>query len=193
MAGTTDKSGYGVPAIIYKEANKTSTKHPSGHYFNTNMPIDQETGMATMDYKDAEDVGFIKLDLLNNNAMARFSTMVDYYEAINTEPDWELLWTRPDYVKGLPQVGRHYEMLCKIKPRSIIELADVLALIRPAKVDLIQHYLNDPTKMRSILYNKTDKYYFKKSHAVAYAYLIVAVMNSRIKQPIESFVTINRG
>jgi len=58
---------------------------------------------------------------------------------------------------------------------SIPRLAMFLALIRPAKRHLIGQSWADIAK--SIWDKNTDGYSFKKSHAVAYAHLVVVHMN----------------
>ena len=61
-------------------------------------------------------------------------------------------------------------------PNNIEQLAAVLAIIRPAKRHLIG---KDWTTVMSEVWTKpdTDDYYFKKSHATAYAVAIVVQMN----------------
>ena len=61
----------------------------------------------------------------------------------------------------------------KVKPRSIETLADAIALIRPGKVNLISIYLAQPEMVRKVLYTQSDQYSFKRSHAIAYAMVIV--------------------
>jgi DNA polymerase III alpha subunit len=63
-----------------------------------------------------------------------------------------------------------------MKPKTIEELAAVLAMIRPAKRHLIG---KDWNSVMSEVWLKPegDEYYFKKAHAVAYAHVIVVQMN----------------
>jgi hypothetical protein len=58
---------------------------------------------------------------------------------------------------------------------SIPRLAMFLALIRPAKRHLIGQSWNEVSK--TIWDKNNDGYSFKKSHAVAYAHLVVVHMN----------------
>jgi DNA polymerase III alpha subunit len=58
---------------------------------------------------------------------------------------------------------------------SIPRLAMFLALIRPAKKHLIGEAWSEVTK--TIWDKNTDGYSFKKSHAIAYAHLVVVHMN----------------
>ena len=70
----------------------------------------------------------------------------------------------------------HIEVLKVLKPQSVIELAEVLAIIRPAK----RHLLNeDKATISEKVWEKPtdDSYYFKKAHAVAYAVSIVVQLN----------------
>ena len=63
-----------------------------------------------------------------------------------------------------------------MKPKSVEELAEVLAVIRPAK----RHLLNESKeKISSEVWVKPDdgSYYFKKAHAIAYALSIVVQLN----------------
>jgi DNA polymerase III alpha subunit len=63
-----------------------------------------------------------------------------------------------------------------MQPTSIEQLAAVLAMIRPAKRHLIG---KDWATVMSEVWTKpeTNDYYFKKSHATAYAAAIVVQMN----------------
>ena len=61
-------------------------------------------------------------------------------------------------------------------PRSVEQLAAVLAVIRPAKRYLLG---KDWTTVMTEVWTKPEKdeYYFKKAHAIAYAMAIVVQMN----------------
>ena len=63
-----------------------------------------------------------------------------------------------------------------MKPKSVIELAEVLAVIRPAKRHLLDQV---PEVIKAEVWKKPtdDSYYFKKAHAVAYAVSIVVQLN----------------
>jgi hypothetical protein len=63
-----------------------------------------------------------------------------------------------------------------MQPKSIEQLAAVLAIIRPAKRYLIGK--DWTTVMNEVwIQPTTDEYFFKKAHAVAYAHAIVVQMN----------------
>jgi DNA polymerase III alpha subunit len=65
-------------------------------------------------------------------------------------------------------------MVKSIKPKSVVEVADCMALIRPGKRPLLGLYHKSRDQARRALYAKDDSgYSFKKSHAMAYAYIVV--------------------
>jgi len=68
-----------------------------------------------------------------------------------------------------------------MQPRSVEQLAAVLAMIRPAK----RHLVGQPWDkvMKDVWMKPTnDDYYFKKAHAVAYAVSVVVHMNLLCEQ-----------
>ena len=67
------------------------------------------------------------------------------------------------------------DIVNKLKPTTIEQLAAVLAIIRPAKRHLIGLPWSEVAK--TIWTKEDDGYSFKKSHAVAYAHLVVVHMN----------------
>jgi len=94
---------------------------------------------------------------------------------MQTEPLWDLL-EQDDFCNLLFHVNGHGSILREMKPRTIEQLAAVLAMIRPAKRYLIGQ---DWNKVEDEVWVKPDgdEYYFKKAHAVAYAHVIVVQMN----------------
>ena len=94
---------------------------------------------------------------------------------MNTEPMWALL-KEDDFTDLLFQVNGHGDILRTMAPSTIEELAAVLAIIRPAKRYLLGK--DWATVMKDIWTRPdNDEYYFKKSHAIAYATAIVVQMN----------------
>ena len=88
---------------------------------------------------------------------------------------WGLL-EEDDFTDMLFHVNGHGEILRQMKPTSIPQLAAVLAVIRPAKRYLVG---KDWTTVMNEVWEKPegDEYFFKKSHATAYAVAIVVQMN----------------
>lgn len=178
VAPDTDKNAYGIRAFIYDPVKKIQRPHPSGYYL-TQMPVDAETGMAAIDYKTAEACGHLKVDLLTNTAYARFQSHDELVKARYKAVDWGLLELER-VVTELPHIGNHFDIVSKLKPQSIDDLADILALIRPGKLHLIEPYQDNKELVRANLYRRptNDDMYFKKSHAYAYAAMIITVLNS---------------
>lgn len=147
------------------------SKHPAGVYFQ-NIAVDPISGLAAIPYKEATE--YFKVDFLHLNLLNYFESKEEIRKLIKTEPDWMLLKSAV-HVQNLSHIHRYYNLVSKINPTSVFDLADVLALIRPAKKHLIEYYLKDKDAIRPELYRKPDdgQYYFKKGHAIAYSLNIV--------------------
>jgi DNA polymerase III alpha subunit len=158
-----------VPASMIK--NGLITKHPVGVYFQ-NIPIDPITQLSSIPYQAAEELGYFKIDMLHLSVLDYFNNKGEIRMLTKKPPDWDLLLS-PSVVSKLFQLSNHYDLVVTIKPKSIIELADCIALIRPGKRYLLDGYLKDKDVIRQELYKKTDKYYFKRAHAISYATTIV--------------------
>jgi len=152
------------------------SKHNTGVYF-TDIPVDPFSGSASLDYQIAEDRGYLKLDFLNVNLYSRVSNEAHLMELMNAEPPWDKLYER-EFCEQLIHIGNHYDTLVKMPEavNSIPRMAMFLSVIRPAKRHLIGQRWADVAKT---VWDKPadDSYYFKKSHAVAYATLVVVNMN----------------
>lgn len=156
------------------ERNGKKLKHNTGVYFHK-MPTDPFSGMATIDHKQAEDLGFFKIDILNVGIYKDVRDPDHLRELMDREPEWELL-EHKEISDMLFHVNGHDEILQKLKPRSIVQLAAVLAIIRPAKRHLLSKDWN--TILEQVwLRPDDDSYYFKKSHAIAYAQAVVVQLN----------------
>lgn len=161
-----------VRASIFDAKNNTTKPHPCGVY-PQRIPRDPITKLCAIPYDRAEELGYTKLDFLHLSIYDHFSSREEILELMELEPDWNLLLA-PSVVTQLFQLSNHFETVSKIKPRSIEELADVLALIRPGKRSLIGLYSKDKESCRRMLYARddSDEYSFKKSHAISYAMVI---------------------
>ena len=96
-------------------------------------------------------------------------------QLMSQEPLWDLL-EQDEFINLLFHVNGHGSILREMKPKSVEQLASVLAIIRPAKRHLIGKDWNEV--MREVWIKPVnDDYYFKKSHAHAYAMAIVVQMN----------------
>jgi hypothetical protein len=162
-----------VPAAI-KDENGAFKKHNTGAYCHS-IPFNPLTGTASIDYKEAEDRGYFKIDFLNVSAYKGVRDEAHLQQLLSTEPLWDLL-EQKEFTDLLFQISGHHSILAQAKPKTILELAAVLAMIRPAKRHLIGQDWD--TIMKEVWIKPTgDEYYFKKAHAVAYAHVIVVQMN----------------
>lgn len=165
-----------VPAMINDNGRKR--KHNTGVYFHE-VPSDPFMNMCTLDYKTAEETGFFKLDILNVSIYENISSDTELDELLEMEPVWDLL-EHEDIVAELFHIHNHYDIVQTMRPRSIEELAAVLAIIRPAKRHLLGKDWN--TVFASVWEKPTeDTYYFKKAHAISYATAIVVQMNMMVR------------
>ena len=161
-----------VPASIIKDGE--IIKHKTGVYFHA-VPTNPIDGHATLDYKKAEERGYFKIDCLNVNIYKNIKSEQELVELMIEEPDWDML-KDPKVVENLFHLNSHYNIVSKLEPKNIEQLAAVLAIIRPAKRHLM--YKNWKDILIDVWVKPTDRsYFFKKSHAVAYAHAIVVQMN----------------
>lgn len=153
------------------------TNHSTGIYPHQ-IPSDPVTNIAGIDYKTAEDRGYFKIDFLNVSVYEKISSEEELVRLMNIEPLWELL-EQKDFCDLIFHVNGYHNLIAKLKPKSIDELAMFLALIRPGKKHLLQKvYESGWDSVRDEIWTKTDdSYSFKKSHAVAYAHAIVVQIN----------------
>ena len=157
-----------------REENGTFKKHNTGVYC-TSVPYNPVTNLATIDYKQADSRGYVKLDFLNVSIYKDVKDDAHLDQLMKTEPLWDLL-LQDEFVNLLFHLNGHGEVLRKTCPTSVEQLAAVLAMIRPAKRYLIGKDWNTITKDIWVP-PATGEYYFKKAHAVAYAMVIVVQMN----------------
>lgn len=154
--------------------NGTFKKHNTGIYC-TSIPYNPITGISTIEYKQAEERGYFKLDFLNVSVYEGVKDRTHLLKLMETEPLWDLL-EQDDFTQLLFHVNGHGSILRQSKPKSIEQLAAVLAMIRPAKRYLIG---KDWTTVMNEVWTKpkNNEYYFKKAHAIAYAHVVVVQMN----------------
>ena len=149
------------------------TPHVCGIYIQE-IPLNPKTGTASMNFETANDFGYFKIDILNNSIYEKVVNE-HHLEKLMAEPDWGRLLKK----KGrghLPHIHNHYDIVERMKPSSVQELAMVIAMIRPAKRHLVGKNWNI---IKKHIWTKpaNGDYYFKKSHSTAYAVSIVVQMN----------------
>ena len=158
-----------IPASL--DGNK---RHNTGVYCHE-IPINPLTGTASIDYKTAEDRGYFKIDFLNVNVYKNIKNSQHLETLMETEPLWDLL-EQDEFVDLLFHVSGHGNLLRQTRPRTVEQLAAVLAMIRPAKRYLVGQDWD--TILNEVWTKPTnDEYYFKKSHALSYAMVVIVHMN----------------
>lgn len=152
----------------------TFKKHNTGVYFHS-IPYNPITGLSTIEYKEAEQRGYFKIDFLNVNVYNGVRDRAHLAQLVSTEPLWNLL-EQDEFTDLIFHINGYGDILRSMKPTSIEQLAAILAMIRPAKRHLIGKDWD--TIMSEVwVVPTTGEYYFKKSHSVSYAMAIVVQMN----------------
>lgn len=167
-----------VPASMTKKAKDEKlpvlVKHPCGHYFQ-DVPIDPVTHLSAIPFKEAEEAGYFKIDMLHLGLLDTIKSKSELRLLMSKEPDWSLLKDE-EVVEKLFHLSKHYQLVNRVKPKTVQELADCMALIRPGRKHLVDMYVDDKEHVREyMLYIRTDddEYTFKRSHAIAYAFNVV--------------------
>lgn len=164
-----------IPAVL-----EDGKKHPSGIYV-TDIPKNILTGNTNIDYKKAEELGYFKLDLLNNNLYKLFKSPQHMEELLKKPVPWNKL-REPEFVKKLIHIGNYSKMILDLpEPIDSIErLAMFMSLIRPGK----KHLQGLPWNIieKSIWNKEENGYMFKKSHAISYSLLCIIHINLLVEE-----------
>lgn len=150
-------------------------KHNSGVYV-TAIPYDPVNECAAIDYEEAEQRGYFKIDLLNMSVYQLIKSPEHYEELLAQEPNWSRLWTDPEWAKQLVHVGNYSSLLADMKPDSITRMAAFIAIIRPGKA----HLQNKPwSEVFATVWDgdSSKGFTFKHSHSISYAALVALHMN----------------
>ena len=149
-------------------------KHNTGVYLHE-VPVKAVENLCAVPYEEAEERNYFKIDFLNVGIYKGVRDESHLIQLMETEPLWDLLLD-DEFIQNLFHVNGHGSILRQSKPESIEQLAAVLAMIRPAKRYLIG---KDWTTVMAEVWTKPENedYFFKKSHATAYAAAIVVQMN----------------
>jgi hypothetical protein len=150
-------------------------RHNSGVYV-TDIPYDPVNECAAIDYEQAEQLGYFKIDLLNMTVYQLIKNPKHYEEMVAKEPVWERLWTDPTWAKQLVHIGNYTDLLATMKPDSIPRMAAFISIIRPGKA----HLQNRPWSevFESVWDGDASQgFVFKHAHAIGYAALVALHMN----------------
>jgi hypothetical protein len=164
-------------AIIVRETK--TDKHNTGVYFQ-NIPRNPTSNLATIDYKEAEKLGYFKVDFLNAGVYEGVKSNQHLEELLEKTPRWDLLLEK-DFVELLFHVRDYAGLLKTHRPISVEQLAMVIAIIRPGKKHLQGKAWADIEK--EVWVKPADgSYFFKRSHSISYAVAITVQMNCLVEQ-----------
>jgi len=150
-------------------------RHNSGIYV-TKIPYDPIHQCAAIDYKDAEQRGYFKIDFLNMGVYQLIRDHEHYTKMLTESPPWHRLWQDVDWASQLVHIGNYTELLRSMRPDTVPRMAAFISIIRPGK----SHLQNKPwPEIFESVWNGDDSqgYVFKKSHAISYAALVTLHMN----------------
>lgn len=170
--------------------------HPAGVYFYKSVPAFE--GVALIDYKTMEKNNYQKIDILNNTYLDNITMeeFIHYITLIENESiNWNDLW-----LYSTPyQLAKYPNILQDFKVSSVMDVAIVLALIRPGSLvnyekmkvymhtdKLLQKKDDNVKKILSDTYGipvfeeqfkqlgyDDGKYRYKKPHSIGYAYVLL--------------------
>lgn len=160
--------------VASREENGKLVKHNTGIYFHE-VPFDPLENFCAISHDHAEELGYFKIDFLNVTVYKGVKNEKHLSDLMSQEPLWDLL-EQDDFVDLLFHINGYGNILRQMKPRSIEQLAAVLAVIRPSKKHLAGKDWD--TVLKEVWVKpENNEYYFKKSHSIAYAMAIVVQMN----------------
>lgn len=153
--------------------------HKSGVFFD-DIPVDPTTGHASIPYKEAEELGYQKVDFLNVHVYDLVRDRQHLIELKEREPRWEL-FTVPEFIGEMFQLGNQVSTVLAWPPTNIHQVAMLIAMIRPAKRHLVG--ASSWEQIEKEIWKKPDngKAYFKKSHSYAYALAIIIQLNALVE------------
>jgi len=149
--------------------------HASGIYV-TDIPVDPIQGCAAIDFHQADQRGYFKIDLLNMSVYQLVRDPEHYEQMLAKEPNWSRLWTDSTWASQLVHVGNYVDLLGSMQPDSITRMAAFISIIRPGKAHLQNCTWNKV--FESVWDGDNSKgFVFKRSHSIGYATLVTLHMN----------------
>ena len=164
---------HAIPAA--QRANGQVKRHNSGVYV-TDIPWDPINQCAAIDYQEAEDRGYFKIDLLNMSVYSLVNSPEHYQRMLDKRPNWARLSSDAEWAQQVVHVGNYTELLATMQPNSIERMAAFISVIRPGKA----HLQRRPwAEVFATVWDGDDSrgYTFKKSHALGYSRLVALHMN----------------
>jgi len=153
--------------------------HNTGIYFQ-NVPIDLVTNLSAFPYKEAESIGYFKVDLIPNHVYDLVESNEELDKLLEAPVNWDWFQDKQffeaeDSRYQLTHLSNYHHLCEMYPPQSVEDVACLLALIRPRK----RYLINEPWEViKEKIWKKLDTedgshYFFKKSHAVAFGVLVV--------------------
>lgn len=158
-----------------QEHQGQARRHNSGVYV-VDIPRDPVADCAALDYHEAEQRGYFKIDLLNVGVYQLIRDQQHYQHMLSLEPNWSRLWQDPQWCQQIIHVGQYHDLLRSMRPDSIPRMAAFISVIRPGKA----HLQGRPWEQvfDSVWDGDSSRgFVFKKSHAIGYARLVALHMN----------------
>ena len=160
--------------------NDKFEKHTTGVYFQ-NIPRDPTTNISTIDHRIANEYGYFKIDFLNVNMYEGIKSEAHLLLLLDKEPPWDF-FQYEEITDKLFHLKGYSHLLQKFPPKSVEDVAMILAMIRPAKA-----YLQSASweKVCAEIWDKSldrTDYHFKRQHSVSYSLAIIVNLNLLIEQ-----------
>jgi hypothetical protein len=153
--------------------------HNTGIYFQQ-VPVDPITKLSAFPYKEAEEIGYFKVDLIPNHVYDLVESNEELDKLLDAPVDWEWFQDKQffeaeDRRYQLTHLANYHHLCEAYPPQSVEDISCLLALIRPRKKYLVGRPWEE---IQNKVWEKLDTeddthYFFKKSHAVAFAVLVI--------------------
>ena len=152
------------------------TPHNTGVYFQK-VPEDPITGLSAFPYTHAEEIGYFKVDIIPNHVYDLVESNEDLQSLLDAPIDWgwfqdKRFFEAEDRRFQLTHLAGYHHLCEMYPPQSVEDVACLLALIRPSKRHLVGESWEE-VKRQVWVRPAGDEYFFKKSHSVAFAVLVV--------------------
>lgn len=170
-------------ASLFREATVASqrskgnlVKHNTSLHFQK-IPMDPITGLSAFPYKEAEGLGYYKVDLISNRIYDLIESEEELVELLDAPIDWG--WFQDERFfgpNGLIHLHKYQHLCVKFPPGSVFDIAALLAVIRP-RMRHLQKECQSLGEIRKRCWSKSEgpetEYFFKKSHSIAFAMLVI--------------------
>ncbi len=102
-------------------------RHNSGVYV-TDIPYDPINNCAAIEYDQAEQRGYFKIDFLNMSVYQLIKNPEHYQEMLIATPPWDRLWQDTEWAKQLVHVGNYTDLLKNMRPSTVPQMAAFISM-----------------------------------------------------------------